>query len=461
MTLPLQPHRRLFGTDGIRAPFGAPPLDRPTVYALGAELAARLAVTRVADRKPQVILGGDTRESTPVLCRWLAAGLAAGGAETVYVGVMPTPGIAFLTRSGDADAGISVSASHNPCPDNGIKLLDRGGWKWSLEDEADLEERIAQRLAGAGAATEDGDEPPLAVDRTAGARYLGMIASSLPGARPLAGLSMVLDPGHGAASPLAGPLFTELGAEVTQIGNRPDGTNINLGCGSTAPQALASRVVEVGADLGVAFDGDADRALLVDELGLVHDGDAVLFLWATSLAAAGELSPPQVVVTSMSNLGLERALAHHGIGVVRCDVGDREVVATMRRRGIRLGGEQSGHLVHLGYSTTGDGLLTGLQMADLVRRRERPLSELVAPFERFPQVLVNVPVARKPPFAELPAVAAVAREVEESLGGDGRLVLRYSGTEPLARIMIEGPDQARIESLAGELASTLRRELGG
>lgn len=476
--------RRLFGTDGIRAPFGTAPLDRPTVTAVALALGTRLVDERAGGQgqtdgggRPRVVLGGDTRESTPALCRWLAAGLAAAGVDVVYAGVIPTPGVAYLVRRRGADAGIAVSASHNPFPDNGIKLLDRDGFKWSEGAERELEAAVeALRAGGAsigvaggagGAAGEGADgAPSLTVDPAARDAYLDALAASLPGERPLAGLRVALDPGHGAASTYAGALFARLGAEVAVLCAEPDGRNINRGCGSTAPARLAAAVAAGGWDLGVAFDGDADRAILVDETGEVRDGDAILYLWAAALRAAGTLAPPTIVVTSMSNLGLERALAGHGVGVVRCGVGDREVVATMRRDGLLLGGEQSGHVVHLGLATTGDGLLTAVQVAALLepgRRAEpgwRPLSARLAAFTRFPQVLLNVRVAAKPPLAGLPAVAAAARSVEAALGEEGRLVLRYSGTEPLARVMIEGPDQGTIEALAEELAAAIRAEIG-
>ncbi len=443
----------LFGTDGIRAPFGAHPLDRRTVTALALRLAEALAEQ---SPRPRVVLGGDTRDSTPEICRWLAAGLAAGGARVEALGVVPTPAVARLVRRRGAACGIAVSASHNPHPDNGIKLIDQAGYKWSPEREADLE----RRLLAAGPELPPG-EPELAVDPRAAEEYLDDLAATLPGELPLAGLRVVLDAAHGAATPFAGRLFARLGADVQVLNDRPDGRNINRGCGSTQPAGLAAAVVRAGADLGVAFDGDADRAVLVDEGGEVRDGDAMLYLWAKGLAAEGTLAPPRIVATSMSNLGLERALARHGVGLTRCPVGDREVVDTLRREGLLLGGEQSGHVVHLGLATTGDGLLTALHLAHRVRRSGEPLSRLLQGFVRYPQVLVNVAVARKPDLGGLPGVAAAARGVEERLGEDGRLVLRYSGTEPLARIMIEGPDQGEIEALAGELAEVIRQELGG
>lgn len=463
---------RLFGTDGIRAPFGDYPLDERTVTALGRHLAESLR-ERTGESEPQVVLGGDTRESTPALCGWLAAGLAAGGADPRYVGVLPTAGIAHLVRSLGTEAGVVVSASHNPYPDNGIKLLDAWGFKWTEAAETALEARLLGDVPGVRAAAGEaagGDDGPAPFERTPEAglarRYLDALASILPGRRPLAGLRVVLDTGNGAASALAGPLFERLGAETRVIHAEPDGRNVNLGCGSTDPRDLARAVVEHGCHLGVAFDGDADRAILIDEAGRERDGDAILYLWAVELAANGTLVPPLIVATSMSNLGLERALARRGIGVVRCGVGDRVVVETMRRREIVLGGEQSGHVVQLDLSTTGDGLLTALQMAFLAAREARstgsasPLSDLLEDFERYPQVLVNVRVREKPDLEDLPAVAAAARAVEERLGADGRLVLRYSGTEPLARVMIEGPEQELIEELAASIAEAIDEEIG-
>jgi phosphoglucosamine mutase len=429
------------------------------------------------------MLGGDSRESTPEICRWLAAGLAAGGATWRYAGVVPTPGVSFLTRLLGADAGISVSASHNPFPDNGIKLLDPQGFKWSAEAEEELEIRLRRRQAGAQAGARapapdqtaarapapdrTGAQAPerrdLSPDPALREHYLRRLVATLPataGRRPLTGLRIALDAGNGAASSYAGELFERLGAAVTLLAAEPNGRNVNLGCGSTAPEQVAAATVAQGAHLGAAFDGDADRCILADERGMVRDGDAILYLWATCLQRAGRLSPARIVATSMSNLGLERALAREGVEVVRCGVGDRQVVETMQREGILLGGEQSGHVVQLALSATGDGLLTAAQMAFVLAETGNPLSELLAEFKRYPQVLLNVRVARKVELASLPAVARAAQAVEQRLGADGRLVLRYSGTEPLARVMIEGPEQAAIEAMAEELAAAIRAELG-
>jgi phosphoglucosamine mutase len=447
-------HARLFGTDGIRGRFGEPPLDRPTVTALAVELAATLCERGGNGRAPEVVLGGDTRESTPEICRWLAEGLAAGRVAVRHAGVIPTPGVAFLARPLGAAAGVVVSASHNPWPDNGIKLLDPNGFKWSDEEEHALERRLRMRPAG--------EIPPLPGALTAEAalseRYLRHLAGTVPGT--LDGLRVVLDTGNGAASSYAREIFERLGARVVLLHAEPNGRNVNEGCGSTAPDEMAARVVAEGADLGAAFDGDADRCILADERGQVRDGDAILYLWATRLHHEGRLDPPKIVATTMSNLGLERALGREGIGIERCAVGDRYVVEAMKKEGILLGGEQSGHIVEMDLASTGDGLLTALQIAWRVHEARRPLSQMLAGFRRYPQVLKNVKVARKPDLLSIPIVAAAASSVETRLGADGRLVLRYSGTEPLARVMIEGPDQPTIEAMAAELADVILGELG-
>jgi phosphoglucosamine mutase len=447
---------RLFGTDGIRGRFGEFPLDRPTVTALALELAATLRERSGNGSPPQVVLGGDTRQSTPEICRWLAEGLTAGRVTVRYAGVIPTPGVAWLAKPLGAAAGVVVSASHNPWPDNGIKLLDPSGFKWSDEEEHALERRLRTRSTVAVPELADG----LAVEEDLGEKYLRHLSSTVPGTRPLEGLRAVLDTGNGAASLYAREIFERLGAKVTLLHADPDGRNVNEGCGSTAPDGMAMRVVAEGADLGAAFDGDADRCILADDRGQVRDGDAILYLWATALYREGRLDPPKIVATTMSNLGLERALDREGIGIVRCAVGDRYVVEAMKKEGILLGGEQSGHIVEMGLASTGDGLLTAVQMAAIVRESGRPLSELLSGFRRYPQVLRNVKVARKPDLFSIPGVAAAAHSVETRLGADGRLVLRYSGTEPLARVMIEGPDQPTIEAMASELAGVIAGELG-
>jgi len=453
---------KLFGTDGIRGPAGEAPLDRDTVVSLAVALGHSLAET---ERSPVVVLGGDTRESTAEICRWVAAGLAVAGADSRYLGVVPTPAVAWAAREIGAAAGVAVSASHNPMPDNGVKLLTGGGTKWETAAEAALERRMEPAPA-------DLPEVDLVPDRTAIDGYLAHLAEGLgvtaggedhapaETPSPFAGLKIALDTANGAAAPYAERLFTGLGAEVVILCDSPDGRNINQGCGSTHPQRLQALVTDAACDLGFAFDGDADRCLLVDEAGELRDGDAILYLWARALAADGHLEPPAIVATSMTNLGLETALKEDGISVVRCGVGDRQVVDTLEAENLVLGGEQSGHIVNRRQSTTGDGLLTALHLARLAAAEGRPVSELLAGFRRFPQILVNVRVASKPDFDSLPAVTEAARRVEEELGEEGRLVLRYSGTEPLARVMIEGPDQGTIEALAESLAQVISGELG-
>ncbi|TNF71643.1 MAG: phosphoglucosamine mutase [Acidobacteria bacterium] len=443
---------RLFGTDGIRAPFGSYPLDRATVQALGFRLGERLAGEATS---PSIVLGGDTRDSTEEICSWLAAGLGQAGAVVHYGGVLPTPAIAYLVRELGADAGIAVSASHNLHPDNGIKLFSSKGGKWNAADESELEALLHQPTA-----LDEQPKTELVVGTELADRYLASLTGHRSESRPLSGLRVALDTANGAATPFAGEVFRQLGAEVTTLFDQPDGRNINAGCGSTHPEQLAQTVVAKGCDLGIAFDGDADRAIFVDERGEIQDGDALLYLWAVGLAAAGELEPVKIVATTMSNLGLELALERHGIGIVRCGVGDRTVVETMKREGIQLGGEQSGHIVNAGLTTTGDGLVTAIEVSTIISRGARPFSELLADLERLPQVLQNVKVARKPPLEGLPRVAAAARQIEDRLGDRGRLLLRYSGTEPLARVMIEGSELAEIEAMAAELIGVIQQELG-
>ncbi len=379
----------LFGTDGIRAVPGEFPLDRATVVELGRCLAERLGAASGKRGEPTVVLGGDTRASTPELCRWLLTGLEAGGARGRFLGVLPTPAVSYLTAELKAAAGIAISASHNPFPDNGIKLLDHLGRKWSPESETALEAELLRRLAhvvgtdpAADSPAPEDTSPPLEADPAAAGRYLEALADQIQPAAieaaahepPLAGLSVVVDCAHGAASDHAPPLFRRLGAEVGVLFAAPDGHNINQDCGSTHPQRLADSVYSVGADLGFAFDGDADRVIAVDDEGTVDDGDALLYLWARALRRAGHLDPPRVVATSMSNLGLTRALAREGIELVRCDVGDRAVARMMEDEGIVLGGEQSGHIIHAGLAPTGDGLQTALHIAALVAASGASLS---------------------------------------------------------------------------------------
>jgi phosphoglucosamine mutase len=443
---------RLFGTDGIRGPFGSPPLDMATVHRLGSVLGKNL---RERSEHPKVLLGGDTRESTPYICRWLAESLTASGTDILYAGVLPTPAISRLVVELECSTGVAISASHNPHPDNGIKLIEADGSKWRMEAERTLEEELLR------------SRQPLEVtpieltpDESLGDIYLEALARITGNETPFDGVRVTLDCANGAASGLAARLFRDLGAEVESLGDSPDGRNINAGCGSTVPQQMAATTAASGSQVGFAFDGDADRVIVSDEKGTIRDGDAILFLLSTHMREAGSLAPARIVATSMSNLGLEVALSREGIELVRCDVGDRIVVRTLQQKQLTLGGEQSGHIVHLGLGATGDGLQTALLVTQAMLAGQQPLSELLSPFHTFPQILRNVRVVDKPDLLSLPSVSEAVARVEEILGSEGRLVLRYSGTEPLARIMIEGADQEEVEGLAEEIAAAIGAEIG-
>ena len=439
----------LFGTDGIRGRAYDAPLDEDTVRRLGVALANDLALQCP---EPQILLAGDTRASTTDLARWLASSFQATGGTVRWAGVLPTPAISQLLRQDECAAGVVISASHNPAEDNGIKILGPGGEKLADEIERHIEGQIAEvtPLEGPGLP---------AVDSSFGDQYLDLLVASHATERPLAGLHIVVDAANGAGSAFARPLLDRLGARVSTIASEPDGYNINAGCGATAPQRLAETVLERGADGGLALDGDADRALLVDEAGTVLDGDDILLAWARKLQNDGGLPGARVVATVMSNFGLEQALLNDGMGVIRCSVGDREVWMTMKEHGAALGGEQSGHIICSHFGVSGDGLLTGAHLLAIAADRGVPISDL-SDIIRLPQVLLNVPVSRKLPFEELPRVSTELAEANRRLNRRGRVLLRYSGTERLARVMIEGEDADEIEALAESIAEAIRSELG-
>jgi phosphoglucosamine mutase len=440
---------RLFGTDGIRGRALQWPLDEDTVRRLGVALAEAL---RAAGREPAILLAGDTRASTAILAGWLASSFQASGGQVTWAGVLPTPAVSQLVRGRGGAAGVVVSASHNPADDNGIKVLGSGGQKIDDAVERRLEARLAEVSPVVGPALPASD-PGLAD------AYLDLLEASHHGARPLSGLHVVLDCANGAASVVGPALLERLGARVTAICASPDGRNINHECGATAPGLLARTVLELGADAGLALDGDADRAILVDETGRLLDGDDILLAWARHLAAGDRLPGRRVVATVMSNYGLERALARDGMAVERCPVGDRSVWLAMAASGAALGGEQSGHVICSHYSVSGDGLLTGSHLLAVAAARRVPLSEL-SDLVRMPQLLVNVPVAERRPFDELPGVVRELAAAEARLEGRGRVLLRYSGTERLARVMVEGEDAHEIQELAGRLTDALRADLG-
>jgi len=459
--------KRLFGTDGMRGEAGRFPLDAWTVRVAGRSLARHL--TRGLGRAPRVVTGRDTRESGGWIERaFLEGALAGGAAEAVSAGVITTPGVAYLARTLPADAGVVISASHNPFQDNGIKIFAPTGRK--LDDaterliEADIYEHRAARgddAPGARAPSVSASESGAAGAPELAARYLDFLAEEVGRDLRLDGLRVVADCANGAASRLAPELLARLGARVTAVNDRPDGRNINRDCGSLYVERLGETVVREGADLGVAYDGDADRALFTDARGRVVDGDATLWVLGNYLDARDQLAGRRVVATVMSNLGLELALKARGVELLRAKVGDKYVLEELLATGAALGGEQSGHIIIPSVSLAGDGLITTLLVLRAMRDGDAPLDRLIEGFTRYPQVLVSVRVAEKRPFEEVAEIAEEAQRVEEELAGQGRLLLRYSGTEPLARVMIEGRRQDEIERLAERLASVIRAALGG
>jgi phosphoglucosamine mutase len=447
--------RVLFGTDGIRGVAGNYPLDRKTANAVGSALGRWILQSHT---EPQVIVGMDTRESGPWLAAEVAGGLAVHGVSVDFAGVTTTPGVAYLAKNGPFAAGVMISASHNPYQDNGIKLIGHSGYKLPDEQEEQLETEILSLLAGAGESTPATLDVDADLDRT----YIEHLAATLPGG--LKGLRIVADCANGSASSLAPELFERLGGRVHAIHCSPDGRNINLNCGSLHLDALAAAVREHSADVGVAFDGDADRALFVAPSGKIVDGDAVLLLAARHLKQQGRLpdgnGQPVVVSTVMSNLGLERALAAHGIRMIRTPVGDKYVLEEMIRRGAVLGGEQSGHIIFHGFATTGDGMLTALRVFEIILQAGASLDALTAELQVYPQRLVNVRVRERKPLDQLPRVAAEIHAAESSFGDSGRVLVRFSGTEPLARVMVEGPDLERVEKFANRIAAQIQADLG-
>jgi len=477
----------------MRAAFGTPPLDRSTVQAVGywfARLSMSAADSASAAR-PLLVLGGDTRDSREEITGWLAAAVHSAGAEVRSAGVVPTPAVAFLVTELGAMGGIVISASHNPWTDNGVKLIGPDGFKVDPSVEQAIEDRVGAPPLGAPPS----DAPPLGApvsgtpplgapafwpasggpteEAELADRYLEHLRASLgapafwpasgassPTALPLEGLRVAIDAANGAASPHAARLFRSLGADCRVTCDRPDGRNINRDCGSTCTDRIVAFTRETGSDLGAALDGDADRAILCDHRGRICDGDVLLYVWASHLAARDLLPGRRIVATTMSNMGLERALERRGVEVLRCGIGDREVAGTMRREGVRLGGEQSGHLLDLDLATTGDGLLTAAAIAGIVAASGRSLADLASGFRRFPQVLRNVTVREKLPLESVPGLSDAVASAERELGSSGRVLLRYSGTEPLARVMIEGPDQQQIEALSDRIARVIEAELG-
>lgn len=449
--------RRLFGTDGVRGVANLEPITSETALKLGRALAYVFRAS--AGRHRRILIGKDTRLSGYMLETAMASGICSMGADVWLVGPMPTPGIAFLTRSMRADAGVVISASHNPFADNGIKFFSREGFK--LDDAT--ERRIEELTLEAGALERERAHganigKAARIDDAIG-RYLVFLKNCLPRELTFDGLRVVIDCANGAAYKVGPDALEELGASVEAIGCEPNGININDGCGATAPERLREAVLKAGADVGIALDGDGDRAILVDERGELFDGDDVMALMGARMAARGRLNSNTVVATVMSNFGLERALADAGVRLVRTEVGDPAVVREMRAHGYNLGGEQSGHVVFMDCSTTGDGLITALQALAAMVESGRPLGEL-RKLRRAPQVLRNVRVRERTPLDSIPEIARAIAAAAERLGGSGRLLVRYSGTEMLARVMVEGEDESAIAELADEIAWAIERRLG-
>ena len=441
--------RQLFGTDGIRGTAGEYPLDRPTMFAVGVALAQWIGTNHL---NPEVVLGMDTRESGPWIAEHVAGGLVQGGVRPRAAGLISTPGLAYVARTGPFAAGVMISASHNPFQDNGVKIFDHSGFKLPDQQEHALEGHIFSWI--------NQGKPPvpqrLTVDEGLDRAYVEHLASTMAGG--LSDMTIVIDAANGAATYLAPALFERLGAKVERIHCSPDGKNINLDCGALHVESLRKRVLETGATIGVAFDGDADRAMFVSHSGKIVDGDGVLLLSASRLQTTRGLK--EVISTVMSNLGLERALARRGIGLVRTPVGDKYVLEEMIKRNALLGGEQSGHVIFREYATTGDGLLTALRVCEAMQSSGLDLDQLTAELEIYPQLLVNVRVKERRPLEDLTAVNEEIRRMEAEFGDTGRVVVRFSGTEPLARVMVEGPTHDRVQHFAESIASAIRSELG-
>lgn len=442
--------KQLFGTDGIRGVAGEFPLDPATVFCFGQALGSWAA--RHGEH-PEVLIGMDTRESGQWIAETVAAGLADSGVRARFAGLITTPGVAYLTKRDEFVAGLMISASHNPYADNGLKVFDHSGFKIPDEEEHRMEEEILRRAAE----RLEAKQLKLEVDEGLDLEYLAYLESLFAGS--LAGRRLVVDCAHGAATVLGPELFRRLGAEVIAIGCEPNGRNINEGVGALHTDHLAARVRAEKADAGVAFDGDADRAMFIAGSGKLIDGDQVLLIAGRHLQATGHLKNSLVVATVMSNLGLEVALRESGIEMVRTPVGDKYVLEEMIRREAPLGGEQSGHVIFREWATTGDGLLTALRVLEVMQATGKSLDELTADYAVFPQVLKNVRVKAKRPLGELREVQARIAEAEQEFGGAGRVVVRFSGTEPLARVMVEGRTQEQVDRWAGVIAEAIRVEL--
>jgi phosphoglucosamine mutase len=448
--------RKLFGTDGVRGVANQDPMTSEMALRIGR---AAAHVFRDSSRRHRVVIGKDTRLSGYMIESALTSGLCSMGVDVLLVGPVPTPGIAFLTRSLRADAGVVISASHNPYEDNGIKFFGRDGFKLPDETEQKMEDLIFSGAVDSVRPTASEIGKAFRIDDAIG-RYNEFVKSSVPRGMDLAGLRVVVDSANGAAYKIGPRILTELGAVVISLYDQPNGMNINQGCGSLHPEVIARAVTANSAQIGIAFDGDADRVILCDEKGVTADGDAVMAICALQMMKEGRLKRSTLVATVMSNLGLELAMQKAGGKLVRAAVGDRAVMAKMIEGGYNLGGEQSGHIIFLDNNTTGDGLISALQILAIMKQTGKPLSELAACMKTYPQTLVNVKVKERRDLASIPEIAKRMAEIEQKLDGSGRLLVRYSGTEPKVRVMLEGEDDKEIKALAKDLAGIIQRKLG-
>jgi len=448
--------KKLFGTDGVRGIANKHPMTTEMAMQLGR---AAAYVFKQDDRRSRIVIGKDTRLSGYMIENALAAGICSMGVDVLLVGPLPTPGIAFITASMRADAGVVISASHNPYQDNGIKFFARDGFKLPDELELKIEDLLFSERIESLRPTAEEVGKAFRVDDAIG-RYIVFLKNTFPRELDLTGLKIVLDCAHGAAYRVAPAVLEELGAQVFAYGVKPDGTNINAGCGSTCPEVISRAVLEHGADLGIALDGDADRCIFVDEHGQEVDGDHLMAICGIDMLKRGALPHNTVVATVMSNMGLDIALRKAGGRVVKTDVGDRYVVEEMRRGGYSFGGEQSGHMIFLEHNSTGDGIISALQILAILQKSGQSLSGLASVMQSLPQVLVNVRVRERRAIDQLPDVQSLVEDVERRLGDGGRILIRYSGTEPLMRIMLEGQDQNEITGMANQIAELVKSSIG-
>ena len=449
--------KKLFGTDGVRGVANVHPMTTEMAMQLGR--AAAYIFKSSGPRRHRIVIGKDTRLSGYMLESALVAGICSMGVDVLLVGPLPTPGIANITKSMRADAGVVISASHNAFQDNGIKFFSADGFKLPDEIELKIENLIDSKKIDSLRPTAGEVGKAFRIDDAAG-RYIVFLKNSFPADLDLSGLKIVLDCANGAAYKVAPAVFEELGAEVITLGVKPNGSNINAGCGSLHPEVISEAVKQHRADIGIALDGDADRVIVCDEFGNEVNGDQIMAICATDMLARKTLKKKTLVATVMSNMGLDIALRKAGGKIIKTAVGDRYVVEEMRKGGYNLGGEQSGHLIFLDHNTTGDGVLAALQLLAVMRRREKPLSELACVMIPLPQVLINVRVKERKDIMTLPSVAKAIHDVEQKLGDEGRVLIRYSGTEPLLRIMLEGQDKYEITTWANEIGDLVKKQIG-